>query len=403
MTTGNSGAQAVHAEPADAGGVSHQAGPVVYLHIGAPKTGTTYLQDVLWRNRHALAEAGLLYPGRRADEHFHAALDLRQVRFLGYDNPQTPGAWERVAAEARSWRGSTVVISHEMLAWATEKQARRAVASLHPATVHIVYTARDVARQIPAVWQEAVKNRRVVPFRRFLRSLYTPEKPAHWGRMFWRSQDATDALRRWGAAVPATRIHVVTVPPPGAQPDLLWTRFAGVTGIDAYGYDAAARGSNASLGAAEVELLRRINRALGKNLGGGEYERLFKRGLAEGVLARRSDSAKVTLPRAWHAWATEQADHIVAALGQSEYDIVGDLDDLRLSQPADDYPEAPDRPDPRAILRVAVETIVRLTLDQDNSDRSMSSDWRTWFRATGRAKRLGRLLPHRPRDERRSS
>ena len=32
---------------------------VVYLHVGAPKTGTTYLQDRLLANRHSLAEHGV--------------------------------------------------------------------------------------------------------------------------------------------------------------------------------------------------------------------------------------------------------------------------------------------------------------------------------------------------------
>ncbi len=33
--------------------------PRIYLHIGVPKTGTTYLQDVLYRNRDVLAAAGI--------------------------------------------------------------------------------------------------------------------------------------------------------------------------------------------------------------------------------------------------------------------------------------------------------------------------------------------------------
>ena len=32
----------------------------VYLHIGVPKTGTTYLQGFLFANREALAKRGLL-------------------------------------------------------------------------------------------------------------------------------------------------------------------------------------------------------------------------------------------------------------------------------------------------------------------------------------------------------
>jgi hypothetical protein len=49
----------------------------VYLHIGAPKTGTTYLQEVLFRNRARLAEHGVLYPGDSTAAHYAAVLDLR--------------------------------------------------------------------------------------------------------------------------------------------------------------------------------------------------------------------------------------------------------------------------------------------------------------------------------------
>ncbi len=36
----------------------------IFLHIGAPKSGTTYLQTVLWANRENLRRQGLLMPGR---------------------------------------------------------------------------------------------------------------------------------------------------------------------------------------------------------------------------------------------------------------------------------------------------------------------------------------------------
>ena len=34
----------------------------VYLHIGAPKTGTTYVQDRLSRNAKTLAQHGVHFP-----------------------------------------------------------------------------------------------------------------------------------------------------------------------------------------------------------------------------------------------------------------------------------------------------------------------------------------------------
>ena len=49
---------------------------VVYLHIGSPKTGTTYIQDVLWANREALEADGVLLPGHYRYARVEAARDL---------------------------------------------------------------------------------------------------------------------------------------------------------------------------------------------------------------------------------------------------------------------------------------------------------------------------------------
>ncbi len=53
----------------------------VFLHVGAPKTGTTYVQDRLALNARGLAEHAVHFPNKRlfADPtlfHFRAALDL---------------------------------------------------------------------------------------------------------------------------------------------------------------------------------------------------------------------------------------------------------------------------------------------------------------------------------------
>lgn len=343
--------------------------PTVFLHVGAPKTGTTFLQQVLWHNRTALARDGLLYPGERPGAHFHAAQDLRETRFHGYDDPNVPGAWERLAQKAHGWRGHTVVISHEILAGIGEEHARRAVESLQPATVHVVYTARDLVRQIPAVWQESVKNRRVVGLPRYLRALYAPEEPGPWGKIFWGAQDAVDVLRRWSVAVPPEHIHVVTVPPSGGPRGLLWQRFAGLVGLDPARYDTGMGGANLSLGSAEAELLRRVNRAVGQDVDWPTYERLFKHGLAERVLAARTDAERVTLPPKWRPWAYEQSERLVKGLREAGYHVVGDLDELL---PPTEYGEGADgestgagsRPDADAVLDVAAETIVQLVREQ---------------------------------------
>lgn len=349
--------------------LDHGPMKTVFLHVGAPKTGTTYLQDVLWHNRKALAADGVLYPGSRPAAHFHASLDLRGVRFHGHDDPAVPGAWDNIASRTRRWRGRSAVISHETLAWANPEHARRAVESLQSADVHVIYTARDLGRQIPAVWQESVKNRRLVGFPRFLRSLEYPDKPGPWGRMFWGGQDAVDVLRRWNDAVPADRIHVVTVPPPGAGQGVLWERFAQLVGIDPARYDTNVGRSNDSLGSAEAELMRRVNRAIGKEIDWPSYESLFKRRFAERVLAGRPDAERIALPPRWRPWAGEEARRIVEGVREAKYDVVGDLDELIPIESPEATRTGVPRPDANAVLDVAAEAIAQLVVEQDSRAR----------------------------------
>ena len=57
----------------------------VLLHVGTPKTGTSYLQDVLFRNRDHLEARGILYAADRFDAHFLAALDLMRLPWGGLE------------------------------------------------------------------------------------------------------------------------------------------------------------------------------------------------------------------------------------------------------------------------------------------------------------------------------
>jgi hypothetical protein len=59
--------------------VSDTRSPRLYLHIGEPKTGTTFLQDALWGNRARLAAQGLLLPGYSDRDHSRASRDLRET------------------------------------------------------------------------------------------------------------------------------------------------------------------------------------------------------------------------------------------------------------------------------------------------------------------------------------
>ena len=305
--------------------------PRVFVHVGEPKTGTTFIQQVMWTNKAELLAAGLLLPGPRPLAHWRAAQDLREVQQIPND-PVGPnkGAWDKLARQALK-APQVGVISHELLAAADRDQAERGIRSLDGAEVHVVLTVRDFASLLPAEWQETVKHRNTREWEDWLADVIDVEALAENRRdyWFWRVHDTLEVLRTWTALIPAERVHVITVPPRGSAPDLLWERFAGVVGIDPAVVDTARARSNASLGLAEVELLRRLNEVMPEELPGWFYMRNVKDALAHGALAARpSTLGRLDLPPEREKWAREHAESVVAELRAGGYDIVGDLDEL---------------------------------------------------------------------------
>ncbi len=250
----------------------------VIVHVGAPKTGTSYVQDLLFTHRAALADAGTLYPADRFDAHFLAALDLMELQWGGLEK-QAVGAWDRLAEQVRAWSG-TVIISHEILATATPAQVQRAFESFGDDTeVHVLVSARDLVRQVPAEWQENVKHRRIVGYRDYLDKITDPGREGTLAAWFWGVQEVPDILERWGGTLPPEQVHVVTVPPPDAPRGLLWERFAQVFGLDAATYATETGRHNPSLGVPETALIRRINERVNNGVLANEDYRQFVREL----------------------------------------------------------------------------------------------------------------------------
>src|SRR5258707_11764525 len=132
--------------------------PRVLVHIGEPKTGTTFLQQLMWSNRAELAAQGVVLPGHHPQDHFRASQDLRGIEKRADDPAGSwTGEWEILAHQARQ-APQAAVISHELFSAVDGPQAERAVRSLEPAEVHVVLTVRDMASLLPAEWQGAVKH-----------------------------------------------------------------------------------------------------------------------------------------------------------------------------------------------------------------------------------------------------
>jgi hypothetical protein len=294
----------------------------VLLHVGTPKTGTSYLQDVLFRNKRTLAAHDILYPADRFDAHFLAALDLMRLPWGGLE-VEAVGAWDRLAEQVRDHHG-TAIVSHEILATASRAQAGRALESLGHGggtEVHLVLSVRDLVRQIPAEWQENVKHRAVLSYGAFLDQIQDPRRESRIATWFWGVQEIPDILDRWGHDLPPEHVHLVTVPPRGGPHQLLWSRFARAFGLDGLELDLEAERANPSLGAAETALLRRINRAANRELPPADYRPLVRELLAHQTLSHRTDTPRLALPPDVHPWTQELTGRWLAEIERRGYDV----------------------------------------------------------------------------------
>ncbi|GAA0473313.1 hypothetical protein Aca07nite_85750 [Actinoplanes capillaceus] len=319
----------------------------VFVHIGAPKTGSTFVQDVLWNNTERLKRGGFLMPVSFT-AHDQAMTDLRQVPWR---DPQAYWTWDRLVETFARWPGD-VVLTNEGFGAADAEQARRAVESLQPAEVHVIVAARDLWRTFPSMWQQSIRARSTWRFEEFVKAV---ELGTFEG--FWEHHTANRMFLRWGDLVPPERRHIVTVPPPGAPRELLWQRFAGIIGIPDGVCEMSAPVANPSLGAPEIELLRRVNLALGDRFPHRmPYQRVVHQHLVRAVLQRRDNDMRfgVGLDRA--EWIADLAEQQIKELQDYPCHIVGDLSELRPSGMR--QTPTPDELDERQILDAAIETIV---------------------------------------------
>ena len=356
----------------------------VVLHLGLPKTGTSFLQGVLRENEPLLAAQGVHLPAGRPQDLFAAVLFLTDRSKAWGRAPQAGRrAWKQLLAELRTRTapGAVTVLSSETLCLAQPRHVRRVLADLAgngADRVDVVVTVRDPARQLPAEWQEGVKHGRRGSYPAFLRAVLadpaelTDPAARQRHRRFWAAQDPVAVLDRWAADLPPDRVHCVVNPPSGAAPDELWRRFAPVLGLP----DAVAAAVvlpeaqvNASLGAVQLEVLRRVNRHYARRGREQSYGTVAKR-LYAGRILRQQQGARLVLPAAHHDVAAALADRWVEQLMARGWRVVGDLAELRPVTAADGDTPRPPRVTPAAMLASSVaatagllEEVERLTIE----------------------------------------
>lgn len=337
----------------------------VYLHVGAPKSGTTYLQDRLTRNARHLARHGVhvpnLFPSLTpARAQFRAALDLLGEDWGGPEGHAT-GHWARLVEKVGRTPGS-VVISHEVFAPASAAAIERALTDLgRDAEIHIVYTARDLGRSLVSAWQESIKSGRRWRLRKFLD---LARQRRTW---FAQALDLPAVVDAWGSDLPPDHIHVVTAPTGDGDGSILWNRFCSVLDIDPDVARRRARRHNPSLDAVATEFIRRLNVRFESGPNQDPNRDRYVDALLRLLRAGRIDPVPIELPPQDREWVTERAQGWIGWLAERNVRVHGDPTDLL---PRQGRPE--EWVDPDAIPR---RLVLDLTLDVVHEIACRRRDW----------------------------
>jgi hypothetical protein len=332
------------------------------LHVGTMKSGTSYLQALLFVEKERLARAGVLVPGKQWTDQ---ARGVRQGLSPRRGGPRQ--RWEAMLEEIRATPG-TAVVSMEYLGPSHPDTIAEVVAALGAPEVRVVITARDLNRTLVSMWQETIQNGRSWTWDEYVGEAEAkrPVKGAGVadrrtaGGTFWRQQNLVRMVADWSGVVGADNVVLATVPRPGAPRSTLAARFAEASGLE-LDVDRRVTTSNESLGLASVLVLRRVNELLdARGLAFPAGQGIRKRVLAKTVLAaRRRDEPSLGLVTP--PWVHDQTARTVAALQEAGTRLAGDWADL---EPVDVPGVRPDDVPLEDVHEAALAAIAGLVAEQ---------------------------------------
>lgn len=324
----------------------------VFVHVGAPLAPSTSVRDGLARHRRRLARLGMLYPpGHLGHDGGHREAVLDVLGLTAADGAPVAGAWDRLAATVRDWRRGTAVLSHELLAEATESQVDRIVSSLGDAEVHVVHVAQDLGRQLPRAWQWWVHGGGTVPFATYAARILRREQHRT-ARVFWRSHDLDQVLSRWATRVPGEHVHVVTAARGDDGDAVTWERFARTLGIDPLRFRHTTSGCAPLASLAGTEVVRLLNAS----------ERPLDPLRLQAVVRHSAGVAGVVprLPSSLREPADAEADRATRSVVSNGWHLVGDLDDLAPREDAFTTGDDGATPSAQDVVRAQTEVLESL-------------------------------------------
>ncbi|QCW50287.1 hypothetical protein FE634_07500 [Nocardioides dongxiaopingii] len=314
--------------------------PRLVLHIGAMKTGTTFVQDLLIANAETLGGLGWYVPDQRVVVRATRELLALTDAAVGSSRAGAPPTladaprWVALMDDVRARTAEPgchgAIVSMEFLSYSKRPGVQRVLESTHGLDLHVVLTVRDAVRALPSQWQSLVRNAHRSSWPEFAAAARVRGKrPPHPGtRAFRRTQDVPRMVRTWGESLTPDRFAAVTVPAGAGRPrTLLWERFLGVVGIDAALTDTDAAFDNPQLGYGSCDLLRRVNDAGLAAEPPSAYRRVLRRLTHDRLLALREHESRPRVDAVTAAFALDLNARSLAAIARHAT-LVGEAGDL---------------------------------------------------------------------------
>ncbi|CAB4888143.1 MAG: hypothetical protein F2923_00615 [Actinobacteria bacterium] len=331
----------------------------ILLHIGVHKTGTTAIQDALAHARPELHEWNVQYPGT-AQAHRNlasSAMDRRLGWKVGGAAAPDPSLWENFVKSAHKFPGITVC-SSEFFAESDDAKAREIIERIGKENVHIVVTLRNFGQILPSAWQQILKSGYENGYIHWLNNVLNAGEKEPKSEVFWTRHRHDIVVERWAKIVGSDRVTVVVVD--DANRDGIYTDFELLLGLPKNSLlKHRTHSLNRSMTAAESELLRCLNEAVGGSKGWRPYGNAVHDGLIKGMVEGRTPDAgeaKLQTPQ----WALDMAARYAAtyvdAIKASGVNVVGNLEVLGTRL------EGPEEVKDRAIEEIPVNAAVAAIL-----------------------------------------
>jgi hypothetical protein len=313
----------------------------VVLHIGAMKTGTSFVQSILLSQRDVLGEQGFALLGERVPVIRAVQGVVNPARWP--ESPDVP--WSDFAAQARE-SSQTLVASMEFLSFADDKQVATLVEPFAGVQLDVVATVRDEFRAIPAQWQSYCRSLGTSSWAKYLREISRTRRTARRSganRSFRRARSLPTILERWRAQPGVSAVHAVVVPGADAPRDELWTRFCAAAGIDPAPFEIHVAKSNASIGYGSCDFLRKLNVHL-TDVDRKAHRRVMRRLVPDVLGPLRDGESRPGFDARGAEFARSMNRQLVDTLSSGRFEVHGDLGEVPVPDRLDGYPDKPAMP-----------------------------------------------------------